>query len=343
MCPFCASSVHLGWAVSVFGDTRAMEKREWRLDRAMRGSEATRGTGERKWHIDRALARQLADGPTTRAALLAAGVTPDALDRRLASGHLVALHHGVYALAGPPPTQRALHRAAVLACGPRAVLSSVSAALEWDLLPTSHSRPIHVTIPASEHRRPKGLVVHRADLARHEVRRRADLLVTDPARTLIDLAGTHPELLEYALNEAYARRLVRPGALEPTDGRRGAKALRAALEDGPGFTRSEAERTLLRLLERAGLPRPQTNVSIHPYEVDALWPEQRLVVEVDGYAAHSSRRAFERDRRKNAALQAQGYRVLRVSYRQLTREPERTVATLTTLLTSQAASTRHPF
>jgi hypothetical protein len=59
--------------------------------------------------------------------------------------------------------------------------------------------------------------------------------------------------------------------------------------------------------------------------------EDRLIVEVDGYAAHSGRRAFERDRRKDAALQAQGYRVLRLSYRQVMNEPERTVATITTL------------
>ena len=204
------------------------------------------------------------------------------------------------------------------------------------MLPASNG-PVHVTIPASAHRRPKGVAVHRARLAPSEIRRRAELLVTDPARTLVDLAGSHPHLLDEALNEAYARRLLRVGDVKPISGRPGAKALRAVLTGGPSFTRSEAERALMRLIARAGLPPPQTNVRIGSYEVDALWSEHRLVIEVDGYAAHSGRRAFERDRRKDAALQAQGYRVLRLSYRQVMNEPERTVATITTLLAAQAA------
>ncbi len=77
---------------------------------------------------------------------------------------------------------------------------------------------------------------------------------------------------------------------------------------------------------------------VHGYEVDLLWREQRLIVEVDGYAFHSGRAAFERDRRRDVALQAAGYRVVRVTWRQMTREPHAVVAMLATLLTRRQVS-----
>lgn len=308
-----------------------MAERERSIDRGMRGRSTTRDARVREWHIDGALVRQATRGPFTRQALLDDGVSPDAVDRRVKTGHLTVLYPGVYAIAGAPLTRHAHHLAATLACGPRAVLSSVNAAVGWAVIRSADTE-LHVTVPASSRRGPRGIAVHRADLARHEVRRKDGLLVTSPVRTLLDLAATHPHLLERAINEAYALRLVRPGELEPIRGRRGAKALRAALTDRPGFDRSKAERTLMRLIVRAGLPRPQTNVPIGPWEADLLWPDRRLVVETDGYASHSSRHAFESDRQKDADLQARGYRVVRFTWRQLTDHPERTVATLTALL-----------
>jgi very-short-patch-repair endonuclease len=105
----------------------------------------------------------------------------------------------------------------------------------------------------------------------------------------------------------------------------------------PAFTRSEAERRLLALIRAAGLPPPRTNVHVGPYEVDFLWPAHRLVVEVDGFAFHSSRAAFERDRRRDADLQARGLRVTRVTWRQLEREPHAVVARLAAALALRAA------
>ena len=101
-----------------------------------------------------------------------------------------------------------------------------------------------------------------------------------------------------------------------------------------GPTRSEAERRLLRLVERARLPRPETNARLAGYEVDALWRLQRLIVEVDGYAFHGGREAFEQDRRRDADLMVAGHRVLRVTWRQLTREPEAVAARLAVTLAS---------
>jgi very-short-patch-repair endonuclease len=96
------------------------------------------------------------------------------------------------------------------------------------------------------------------------------------------------------------------------------------------MTRSEAERRLLALIRRAGLPLPCTNVEVRGHEVDLYWPEQRLVVEFDGWAYHSTRAAFERDRLKDAEQQLAGERVIRVTHRQLARRPEELVARFAT-------------
>jgi very-short-patch-repair endonuclease len=109
---------------------------------------------------------------------------------------------------------------------------------------------------------------------------------------------------------------------------RGVKALRHLTQDQPSLTRSEAERRLLYLVREAGLPLPQTNVRVAGLEVDFFWPELRLVVEVDGYAFHSSRAAFERDRRRDADLFAHGIDALRVTWTQIADEPLSLVALL---------------
>jgi very-short-patch-repair endonuclease len=108
----------------------------------------------------------------------------------------------------------------------------------------------------------------------------------------------------------------------------GVAALREATRREPARTRSEAERRLLELIRAARLPEPQTNARVGPYEADFLWPEARLVVEVDGYAFHSTRAAFERDRRRDAELQALGQQVMRVTWRQIEDESEALFASL---------------
>ena len=163
--------------------------------------------------------------------------------------------------------------------------------------------------------------------------------MTSPARTLVDLAATaSTPNLERALNEARVLRLLRPGELDAPAGARGARRLRALLDDTTTFTRSEAERRLVALVLKAQLPRPRTNTRVGGFEVDAHWPDHRLVVEVDGYATHAGKRAFERDRHRDAILQTAGHRVLRLTWRQLTTEPEATAARLAVLLHGGGAS-----
>jgi very-short-patch-repair endonuclease len=165
--------------------------------------------------------------------------------------------------------------------------------------------------------------------------------VTAPARTLLDVAGVvTDEILEAGVAEAYGRRLLQPrdlwDQLDRNPARRGAARVRRLLlaDEDPAMTRSVAERKLLRLLRASSLPSPLVNARIGRYEVDFLWPRERVIVEVDGFAWHSSRRAFERDRERDAELQLAGYRVLRVTWRQLEREPETVVRRIASALAS---------
>jgi very-short-patch-repair endonuclease len=130
--------------------------------------------------------------------------------------------------------------------------------------------------------------------------------------------------------------------LERNGQRPGVARMRELIEaDGdPARTRSRAERKLLKLLRASPLPAPETNALVGPYEVDLLWRRHRLVVEFDSYSFHARRPKFERDRIRDAELQAMGYRVLRVTWRQLTRQPESVVARIAHFLHQMGIS--HP-
>jgi very-short-patch-repair endonuclease len=176
----------------------------------------------------------------------------------------------------------------------------------------------------------RGLRVHRSASLNAAVH--LGLPLTTAARTLHDLAPllTQGEL-DRAVEEALIRGLADPEELTTRP------ALRRATIDEPQITRSEAERRLRRLVKAARLPRAVTNVRVAGWEVDAFWPAHNLVVEVDGFAYHGNRAAFERDRRKDAALVAAGYRVIRITWRQLVDEPHVVVALLARLLPPLAA------
>lgn len=270
-------------------------------------------------------------GRIARRQLLGAGLTSDQVKGWLATGRLHREHPGVYALGHAAPTPFGREQAAVLACGEGAVLSHASAAFVWGMArePTGS---VQLTRCGPHRRGPKGIHIHHSKS--FEVRRREGLPITSPARTLIDLASTEPKALERALNEARIRRLVTHAELqaEIKTRRRGSATLRALLATGPTLTRSEAERRLVSLILKAQLPAPRTNTRVGGHEVDAYWPEQRLVVEVDGFAFHSSPAAFERDRLRDADLQELGLRVRRVTWKQLAETPERVVARLAVAL-----------
>jgi very-short-patch-repair endonuclease len=271
------------------------------------------------------------DGAVSAAQLAAAGFSRRAIQHRLATGVLTRVHRGVYLLGAVRGPWFAEH-AALLACGARAVLSHWTALALWGL--AERPAQVHVTRPATGHA-PAGVRVHRGTI--EDVRRRHGLPVTSPARALLDVASSMPAVdLARLVEEAQVQRLVTRAELADARHRHGTAALRAVLQrdDQPSLTRSEAERRLLALIRAARLPAPVTNARVGRFEVDMLWRQERLVVEVDGFAFHGSRSAFERDRRRDAQLLALGYRVLRITWRQLVEEPEAVIAALAAALSA---------
>ena len=238
--------------------------------------------------------------------------------------------------------------AAVLAAGPGAVLSHRAAAALQGIAASAGAK-IDVTAPTPKVN-PEGVRAHRAILHADDVTTVNAIPTTTIARTLLDLAGTQaPQRLQQALSEAERLRLLDVSevqrAIDRTRGRRGPgqRALKEALADlakhGTTFTRSPLEDALLPLLRDAGLPKPQTNAYIAGMEVDALWRSERLVVELDGYANHHTRRAFQEDRERDAKLLLTGYRVFRFTHYDVTRRPEYVARTLGEALASAPHAT----
>lgn len=298
---------------------------------------------------DRVLARLAAGqhGLVTRRQALAGGVGAGAIRDRLRRGSLHPEHRGVYLVGHPVRPSLAREHAAVLACGERVLVAGHSAAALWRLPAEAAPDAVQVLAVGRHVRSRPGIEVRRAErLSSADVRRIEGIPVTSPARTIVDLAGrVTPEGLERLVHEAQVLRLASPravaAALVRAGAVAGARTLRALLESGSrGATRSEAERVLRRLVSAAGLPQPAINARLGPYEVDALWSGERLVVEVDGFRFHGTRRAFERDRRRDAELQAAGYRVVRFTWRQLDREPLAVAARLAALLATSALDER---
>jgi hypothetical protein len=266
--------------------------------------------GESSTTPDAVLARLAAPqhGMVSRDQLLAAGFTAKAIAYRLKVGRLRRVHRGVYAVGHLPPSPHARAMAAVLACGPRAVLSHRSAAALWAITPPWRG-PVEVT--ARTDRRRPGIDTHRsATLKPQDTTLHYGIPVTTPQRTLDDLKRVLPShSLTRAVNEARLRNLIRDD-ITPT---------RSVLGD-----------EFLRFLDRHGLPRPEVNQRIAGYEVDAIWREQRLVVELDGYTTH--RHTFEQDRERDAHLLTEGFAVLRLTHRRLTEQEQREADRLRVLL-----------
>jgi hypothetical protein len=229
--------------------------------------------------------------------------------------------------------------AAVLACGPGALLSHRSAAALWGLLSTASSH-VDVTAPDRRGRGRPGIVLHRVRRLHPDDRALRDRIpVTAIARTLLDLAEVlNPRRLASVFEAAERLGLLDIRALvalyERSPGRRGLQSLGALLSEArdPPNTRSALERRFVELCFEEKLPPPALNVAVVGFEVDALWPRQRLIVELDGYAYHRTRGAFERDRIRDAHLQLAGYQVLRVTSRRLEHEPAVVAQTVRSLL-----------
>lgn len=266
-------------------------------------------------------------GVVTRRQLQAAGIGRTLIDRRIGTGVLRAVHRGVYLL-GPVEAPLGREQAAVLACSPGAFLRCASAAHVWGLTRAEkRPHPLQVGTRVRGRRRPGIEVRSVGTLEARDLTRVQGIPTTTPPRTLCDLAAeVHPGTLERAIAEAMARGLTTMAELRDLArehaGRPGIGVFREVLEGDVSFTRSKAEGLFLRLVRQAGMPGPRVNARVAGHEVDFFWPDRRLAVEVDGRAFHVSPRAFERDRLRDAELDAEGVRVVRVTWRQLESDRE---------------------
>jgi very-short-patch-repair endonuclease len=271
-----------------------------------------------------------------------------AVDRLVAKGHLHRRYLGAYAVGHNRLTLRGHWMAAVLACGPEAVLSHRSAAALWELHPAA-SGPIDVTIPGRGRRGPKSPKRIRSHLTRSldptDTTTLDGIPVTSVARTVLDFAETASrQRLRRALETGERLELIDGRALDTlmarSSGRRGLKALNealAAMNGSAPWSQSDLEDAFLSLIRESQIPDPQCNVIVEGYLVDCWWAEQRVVAEVDSFGFHKTREMFERDRKEDTVMQLAGISVLRPTQRRIEHEPQALVRDVSKLLSGRAS------
>jgi very-short-patch-repair endonuclease len=272
-------------------------------------------------------------GVVSREQLLALGFSRHAIDHRISKGRLHPVLRGVYAVGRSGLTQRGKWMAAVLACGPGAVLSHGSAAALLGI--GSEGVEIEVSVwPGWDRRRP-GIRVHRRRRLEPQAIGTCDgIPVTSPAQTLIDLAIRHDRMtVERMVDEADRLDLIAPPALraglarhrgEPGVARLGMWLDRRTFR----LTRSRLERLFLPLARDVELPVPETKIWVNGFEVDFLWRDLRLVVETDGLRHHRTPAQQARDHLRDQAHAVAGFTALRFTHEQVRYEPERVRAVL---------------
>jgi hypothetical protein len=231
--------------------------------------------------------------------------------------------------------------AAVLACGPRAILSHSSAAALWGMS-KRWELPIEVTSPVNRLR--PGIRVHRSTtLHRREIRRHLGIGVTSPARTALELAPSlSDELLARMLNDARRNGHLHLSELAELLHRMprhpGARRIRPHVEAGQAPTRSAWEDELTGFTDRFGLPTPRLNTHVAGWEVDALFADERVIVELDGWDFHRDKAAFESDRERDAATLAAGFATVRITWHRFHDSGAREAARLHEILQARRPS-----
>jgi very-short-patch-repair endonuclease len=232
--------------------------------------------------------------------------------------------------------------AAVLVSGEGAALSHWAAAALWGIR-RPRSGAIDITVPR-KCRSKDPLRVHYSVLPPDEVTVEAGIPVTTVPRTIFDLAATgSADQVEYAMREAEYLRLYDAlslwDLLERYPGRRGVAKVRACLarrSEQEGRLRSPLEEAFVPFIRRHRLPLPRLNAWIQLearwVQVDCLWETAKVIVELDGFAAHGTRTAFREDRTRDRRLRVAGYDVVRIAWAQLQEEPGEIAADLRTLL-----------
>ena len=289
--------------------------------------------------VERELAR-IADGQhgvVTRAQILHAGVTPAEIAHRVRTGALLRQHRGVYRVGHRAPSVEARYLAAVLACGHGAVLSGRAAAHLFGLL---KGRPPRPEVTTRTERSIRGIMTRRARRRPIDAAVWRGVPVATVATVLVDLAAVlGVDALARACHEASVLHGTTPAdveaalALRPRS--KGASKLRRIVCGDVHVTLSALERRFLARLREAGLERPQTNRPAGGRRVDCRWPELKVTVELDSYRYHSSRHAWEQDRRREREAHARGDAFRRYTYGDVFDEPELMMSELHVLIPAQ--------
>jgi very-short-patch-repair endonuclease len=249
-------------------------------------------------------------GHVTFAQLLALGFSPGAIEHMCRIGHLIRVHRGVYAVGHRRLDPSARIAAAVLAGGPLAVASHSSAAFLWGMQKRWQAPP-DITL-RTDRRRPNICIHTCTTLTHRDTRTHLGIRLTSPARTLLDITPRMTDAqVARAAREARLNRYLRLPDLRELLTRQprhpGATRLKALAATTTGPTRSDFEDLFLAFARRFNLPVPLVNTKVAGYEVDILYPAEKLVIELDSYEFHRDRRSFVRDREKGAALAAEGF------------------------------------
>jgi very-short-patch-repair endonuclease/predicted transcriptional regulator of viral defense system len=302
-------------------------------------------------HLIAALAERQ-HGVVGLAQLRRLGLSKDAVAKRVRAGRMRRIHRGVYAVGHGRLTAAGRIMAAVLACGPGACASHRTAAGLLGIRADNRPRT-DVTVPGRSVRPRPGIDVHRSvTLTPADCKIVDGIRCTTVARTLLDLAEVVDRRgLERAIEQAEVLRVFDLRAVEKVlaraDGRRGAAVLRTALAGfgAPALTESDLEERFLRLCRAAQLPAPKVNAWLAfddepAVKVDFLWRHERVAVETDGYEAHGTRQAFERDRMRDQRLKRAGYEPVRFTWRQIAERPGWVSETVAALVRRAAAGAR---
>jgi very-short-patch-repair endonuclease len=283
------------------------------------------------------------DAVVTYRDLVALGYSHDAIRTRVQNGRLHQKYKGVYTVGHRILTPNGHIRAAVLACGPRAVASHHSAARLHDLWYSNRVK-YDVTVPGTSRKSRPKIRVHRARrLHPDDITEVDGIPLTSVARTMLDMAaGLRHDPLLRLIEQAERLGLFDLYAIDATlargGGHRGVRRLRRALRAyrPPPTTKSGLERRMLRRLHQAGIREPRVNTLVAGYEADLYFPAARLVVEVDGRPYHDSPRAFESDRIKDAAWQMAGVAVIRITDERMETDMDGAVNDIIALYKSRA-------
>jgi very-short-patch-repair endonuclease len=276
--------------------------------------------------LDEYLRRQ--DGVLTHAQALRAGLSQDGIDRRVRSGRWLRCSRGVYFVDDRPFTDKARVRVGVWSYGNDAVASGLAAAW-WHQLTRFAPETVEVTVPRDARlRRHLETRLRRRDLDPRDIVERNGLRVTALPLTVVEAAarrGGGAKLMDAALQRHVELPQLWRAHLR-NKGRHGSPATRRLLHAASDGTRSAAERLLVKLLRDNTITGWKTNYPVGGFKVDVGFPEQKVAIEVDGFAFHSSQEDFQIDRERQNKIALLGWQVLRFTWLDLTEYPQRVLA-----------------